>query len=68
LKPPPGTEQAIDPSGRGWHAGGGARGGAALIVKAAGGGGGIGMVRVDDFAQLAQATATCFERATRCLR
>jgi acetyl-CoA carboxylase biotin carboxylase subunit/3-methylcrotonyl-CoA carboxylase alpha subunit len=62
IEPPPGTEVAIDTS----NAAGtleAARGvGLPLIVKAAGGGGGIGMVRVDDFDQLAKAAATCSER------
>jgi acetyl-CoA carboxylase biotin carboxylase subunit/3-methylcrotonyl-CoA carboxylase alpha subunit len=62
IEAPPGTEQAIDPAdGAGTLAAGRAVG-LPLIVKAAGGGGGIGMVRVDDFAQLAQAATTCSER------
>jgi 3-methylcrotonyl-CoA carboxylase alpha subunit len=62
IQPPPGTEVAIDPANveATLEA---ARGvGLPLIVKAAGGGGGIGMLRVDDFAQLGKAAATCSER------
>jgi 3-methylcrotonyl-CoA carboxylase alpha subunit len=62
VEPPPGTEQAIDPGDAARTLEAGRAVGLPLIVKAAGGGGGIGMVRVDDFAQLAQAAVSCSER------
>lgn len=62
IQPPPGTEVAIDPADTAKTLAAGQAVGLPLIVKAAGGGGGIGMVRVDDLAQLAKAATTCSER------
>jgi acetyl/propionyl-CoA carboxylase alpha subunit len=62
IEPPPGTEVAIDPADAARTLEAGRAVGLPLIVKAAGGGGGIGMVRVDDFSQLAKAAASCSER------
>lgn len=62
IEPPPGTAVAIDPADAARTLEAGRAVGLPLIVKAAGGGGGIGMVRVNEFAQLAQAATSCSER------
>jgi len=62
IEPPPGTDSAIDPSDRERTFEAARAVGLPLIVKAAGGGGGIGMLRVNDFAQLSAAASSCSER------
>lgn len=62
IQPPPGTDVALDPADTEKTLAAGQAVGLPLIVKAAGGGGGIGMVRVEDLAQLVKAATTCSER------
>jgi 3-methylcrotonyl-CoA carboxylase alpha subunit len=62
VEPPPGSENAVDPSDSTALEQTARAVGLPLIVKAAGGGGGIGMLRVDRMEDLARAVATCSQR------
>jgi len=62
IHPPPGTPHAIDPKDAASLDAAARAVGLPLIVKAAGGGGGIGMMRVDAWADLAARAQTCSER------
>lgn len=64
IEPPPGTDTEVDPSDLAALERAAQAVGLPLLVKAAGGGGGIGMVRVNSWAELAAAATSAAQRGT----